>query len=168
MMFAQTDKWIWKPVNSTWNSISKLQGIWKPMMLLTDPLSQSDIFLSLSVAFDLFGCVCPPQSSLLAIFASSEVKNLIYFFPQCHGLFLIPFSHSLSWCCFPLSGFLSGLFSFTINLLLLCLPCTMDFLPFQFWSPAAEYYMSEWVSGWAAFDFTHSQTCTYTQRMWIS
>lgn len=79
-------------------------------------MSQSDsgIFYSLS-PFDLFGCVCLLQSGPSARFGSCEVKNLIYFPPQCRALSLLVFF----FLQLPLSLSLSGLFSFTINLLLL-------------------------------------------------
>ncbi len=88
MISCLTDKCTWNPVNSTWNSIFKPEAIWKAV-LLTDNMSQSDsdVFCSLS-PFDLFGYVCHLQSSPFAIFDSREVKNLIYFSPQCHSLAL--------------------------------------------------------------------------------
>lgn len=96
-------------MNSTWNSIFKPEAIWKAMMLLTEPVSHSDIFWFLPL-FDLFRCVCLIQSSPFAIFDSSEVKNVIYLFPLSYSLLFLMFS-------FPLLRFLSGHFSFTINLL---------------------------------------------------
>lgn len=65
-------------------------------MLLTDPRSQSHLGISCSLSLaDLFGCVCVPHRNPLALFDSTEVKDLIHFSPVCQAFSpLGPVSHS--------------------------------------------------------------------------
>lgn len=131
--------------------------------------SVSDIFCSLSVLFDLFGCVCLLQSSPFAIFDSCEVKNLIYFSLQCHALSSpvhSPFPDAAFFLPLPL--FLSGLFFFHNKPLTpLCHRCLLryGFSPFSVSIPCSRIIlyirMGQCLSFLSLFLLIHTHTHVY-------
>lgn len=137
MISSHTDKYIWKPVNSTWNSTVKPEAIWEVMMSLTEPVSQTQTSFVLClrlIYFDVFVCFNPVP--------------LLYLIPvRWRTWYISPLSvmlSLLSWCSVLPSSLTLSLRPFLFHnkplapLCHRCLLCSMDFLPFQFRFPAAE------------------------------